>query len=148
MHEPAGTEPGRKTAGTVVILARDTIGAVARTSWETTGPDPLTPAGTEFCQIGQFCVTGTRQLRNDHQGIRPGPGGFGPAVPAGPARHGWLLIRACLRSLGITMAGRPSATAKSAYPASRMSFGGGWEPTPSSPRRLVHETRRGSSRAG
>jgi hypothetical protein len=35
MHEPADTEPGRKTAGTVVILAGDTIGAVARISWET-----------------------------------------------------------------------------------------------------------------
>jgi hypothetical protein len=47
MHEPADTEPGRKTAGTVVIFAGDTIGAVARTSWETTGPTRLTPAGTE-----------------------------------------------------------------------------------------------------
>jgi len=37
MHQPADTEPGRKTAGTVVILAGDTIGAVARISWETTG---------------------------------------------------------------------------------------------------------------
>jgi hypothetical protein len=34
MHEPAGTEPGRKTAGTAVILARDTISAVALTSWK------------------------------------------------------------------------------------------------------------------
>jgi hypothetical protein len=46
MREPAGTEPGRKTAGTVVILAEDTIGAIARTSPETTGPTRLTPAGS------------------------------------------------------------------------------------------------------
>ena len=31
LHEPADTEPGRKPAGTVVILAADTIGALCRT---------------------------------------------------------------------------------------------------------------------
>jgi hypothetical protein len=64
MHEPAGTEPGRKTAGTVVILAGDTIGAIARTSRETTRPTRLTPAGIEFRQPGQFCVAWGQLLRN------------------------------------------------------------------------------------
>jgi hypothetical protein len=59
MHEPADTEPGRNTAGTVVILAGDTIGAIARTSRETTGPTRLTQTGIEFRQPGQFCVAGT-----------------------------------------------------------------------------------------
>lgn len=56
MHEPAGTEPGRTTAGTVVILAGDTTGAIARTSRETTRLTRLTPAGTEFRQPGQSCT--------------------------------------------------------------------------------------------
>src|SRR4029077_7360488 len=57
MHDPADTEPGRKTAGTVVILAGDTIGAVARTSWETTGALKL--AVTEFRQSASSAWRGT-----------------------------------------------------------------------------------------
>jgi hypothetical protein len=56
MQEPADTEPERKTDGTVVILAGDTIGAVARTSWETTGP--FDAGGNRVPPAGQFCVAG------------------------------------------------------------------------------------------
>jgi hypothetical protein len=50
MQEPTDTEPGRKTAGTVVILAADTIGAVAPTSWETTGPWGVPDRGAAVCR--------------------------------------------------------------------------------------------------
>jgi hypothetical protein len=52
MHEPADTEPGRKTAGTVVILAGDTIGAIARTSRETTGTDAFDADGNRVPPAG------------------------------------------------------------------------------------------------
>jgi hypothetical protein len=71
MHEPAGTEPGRKTAGTVVILAGDTIGAIARTSPETTAPTRLTQAGIEFRQPGELCVAGDQMLRKQRPLVGP-----------------------------------------------------------------------------
>jgi hypothetical protein len=110
MHEPADTEPGRKTAGTVVILAGDTIGAIAQTSRETTGPTRLTLTGIEFCQPGQFCVAGDQLLRNS---------GLSSARRTGRSRTSSLTARALSRpgSIGDHVVNRSFDSTRRARPA-------------------------------